>query len=102
MLDIEVTRPEGDVTVVLLWGSGMRDETRFDHPAEFRLDRPEPARTQLAFGRGRHLCLGAPLVRLQARVALETLLVPLSRMRLASPPVDYRVERTPAEIELGA
>ena len=69
-------------------------------PAGFRLDRPEPARTQLAFGRGPHHCLGAPLVRLQARVALETLLEPLARMRLAIPPVDYRVERTPAEVEL--
>jgi len=87
-------------TVVLLWGSGTRDEGAFDRPAEFRLDRPEPARTQLAFGRGAHLCLGAPLVRLQARIALETLLDRLPRMRLASPPVDYRVERTPAEVLL--
>jgi cytochrome P450 len=87
-------------TVVLLWASATRDEAVFDEPAEFRLDRPEPARTQLAFGRGAHHCLGAPLVRLQARVALETLLEPLPGMRLASAPVDYRVERTPAEVEL--
>jgi cytochrome P450 len=87
-------------TIVLLWGSGVRDEIRFDHPAEFRLDRPEPARTQLAFGRGRHLCLGAPLVRLQARVALESLLEWLSHVHLATAPVDYRVERTPAEVVL--
>jgi cytochrome P450 len=85
-------------TVVLLWASATRDEAVFDEPAEFRLDRPRLQ--QLAFGRGPHHCLGAPLVRLQARVALETLLEPLAGMRLASPPVDYRVERTPAEIEL--
>jgi cytochrome P450 len=87
-------------TVVLLWGSGTRDETIFEHPAEFRLDRPEQAPTQLAFGRGTHLCLGAPLVRLQSLVALGTLLAWLARAQLATPPVDYRVERTPVEIEL--
>ena len=87
-------------TLVLLWGSGTRDETVFEQPEAFRLDRPEPARRQLAFGRGAHLCLGAPLVRLQARVALETLLERQPRMRLAGQPVDYRVERTPAEVEL--
>ena len=90
----------GGSTLVLLWGSGTRDETVFEQPDSFRLDRPEPVRTQLAFGRGTHLCLGAPLVRLQARVALETLLERLPRMRLAGQPVDYRVERTPADVEL--
>src|SRR5207302_255255 len=86
--------------IVLLWGSGMRDETVFEHPAEFRLDRQDPPRTQLAFGRGRHLCLGAPLVRLQARVVLENRLEWLSEVRLATAPVDYRVERAPAEVVL--
>jgi hypothetical protein len=38
-------------------------------------------------------------VRLQARVALETLLDRLPALRLATP-VDYRLERTPPEIEL--
>ncbi len=87
-------------TVVLLWGAGARDETVFEQPAEFRLDRPERASTQLAFGRGMHHCLGAALVRLQASVALETLLPWLARAQLATTPVDYRVQRTPAEVEL--
>jgi cytochrome P450 len=87
-------------TVVLLWGAGTRDEAKFEDPTEFQLDRPEQAATQLAFGRGPHLCLGAPLVRLQSHVALGTLLEWLARARLATPPVDYRVERTPTEIEL--
>lgn len=61
-------------TVVLLWGSGNRDESRFPASSSCLIDRPQLAKTHLAFGRGIHGCLGAWLVRLQARIALETLL----------------------------
>jgi cytochrome P450 len=87
-------------TVVVLWGSATRDETVFERPAEFLPGRPESARPQLAFGHGVHRCLGASLARLQARIALETLLEPMSALRLAGQPVDYRVERTPPEVVL--
>ncbi len=50
--------------------SANRDEAVFDEPDEFRLDRPDP-RAHIAFGGGPHVCPGASLARLEARVMLE-------------------------------
>ncbi len=58
---------EGE-TVVFWLGSANRDGAVFDAPEEFRPDR-SPNR-HLAFGSGIHYCLGAPLARLEAEVAL--------------------------------
>jgi cytochrome P450 len=55
-------------------GSANRDERQFPDPDRFDLQRD--ARRHLALGKGIHFCLGAPLGRLEARVALEEL-VPL-------------------------
>ncbi|UPM41742.1 cytochrome P450 [Halocatena salina] len=53
-------------------GSANRDPTMFDAPEAFRPERqPNP---HLAFGRGIHYCLGAPLARIEADVALGELL----------------------------
>jgi len=57
----------------LLWASANRDERRFSRPDEIDLARRHP-RDHLGFGRGIHFCVGAPLARLEARVALEELL----------------------------
>lgn len=59
--------------VVMLYGSANRDEDIFgDDAEEFRVDRnPNP---HIAFGFGEHLCLGAALARLEARVLFEELL----------------------------
>ena len=57
--------------LLLLIGSGNRDESVFDRAAEFDIDRDT---TQLiSFGGGRHYCLGANLARLEAQVALDEL-----------------------------
>ena len=64
--------PEG-ARLFLLWGSANRDPEVFDRPDEIRLDRPN-ARDHVGFGWGIHRCVGAPLARLEARVALERLL----------------------------
>lgn len=68
--------------VLLLFGSGNRDETRFPDPDAVDLDRPN-VREHLAFGRGLHVCPGAPMARAEIRVALETLIHRLPAMRLA-------------------
>ena len=68
--------------LLLLFGSGNRDETVFPRPDDVDLDRPN-VRDHLAFGRGLHVCPGAPMARAEIRVALETLLHRLPGLRLA-------------------
>ncbi|MBV9919744.1 MAG: cytochrome P450 [Pseudonocardia sp.] len=68
--------------LLLLFGSGNRDETKFPHPDEVDLNRRN-VREHLAFGRGLHVCPGAPMARAEIRVALETLLHRLPAMRLS-------------------
>lgn len=62
---------EGEA-VALIFPSGNRDEEHFDDPHAFRLDR-RPNR-HIAFGRGAHACVAAPMARIELRVALEELL----------------------------
>ena len=59
---------EGD-KVVLLLGSGNRDERVFPNADRYDLMRDTSA--SLSFGQGVHFCLGASLARLEGRVALE-------------------------------
>lgn len=62
-----VTMPAGS-RVALLLGAGNRDPREFDRPDEFDVSRPNTR--ILAFGHGAHVCLGAAVARLEARVAL--------------------------------
>jgi cytochrome P450 len=63
-------------------GSANRDEAVFDHPDNFDLDRPDLSE-HVGFGKWTHFCLGAPLARLEARVALSCLIERLPGIRLA-------------------
>jgi cytochrome P450 len=60
-------------TLVLAWTAANRDADAFPHPDDIDLERPNP-RHHVGFGWGIHLCVGAPLARIEAKVALERLL----------------------------
>jgi cytochrome P450 len=83
-----VTVPRGNVLMALL-GSAMRDERYSPDAEHFRLDRKGPH--NLGFGHGMHFCLGAPLARLEARVALETLLPRCAGLALRPEPIAWNV-----------
>jgi len=70
------------------YAAANRDPQQFPQPDEFRLDRDrnESAR-HVAFGWGIHYCIGAPLARLETRVAFEQVLRRLDRIELAGEPV---------------
>ena len=81
------TIPEGDV-VAISYGSANHDPTVFPEPEECRLDRfqgPGGAR-HLTFGAGVHLCLGAPLARLQLAVTLDLFAGRVPPLTLAGAP----------------
>jgi cytochrome P450 len=59
--------------VLLSWASANHDPKKFECPFEVRIDRSN-AKDHMAFGGGSHRCLGAPLARIEIRVALETVL----------------------------
>jgi len=66
---------------MLCYPSGNRDETVFDDPLEFRVDR-SPNR-HLAFGYGPHVCLGQHLAKMEMRILWEELLPRLKSVELA-------------------
>jgi cytochrome P450 len=78
-----VTIPAGS-QVLLLLGSANRDPAHWTAPDTFRLDR-DP-NDHLGFGTGIHVCLGAPLARLETRIALETLLSRTSGLAVSGEP----------------
>ena len=67
--------------ILLLLGSGNRDDDTFPDGERFDIDRPD-AKRHLAFGNGAHFCMGAPLARLEMRIILEELTRRLPHMRL--------------------
>lgn len=72
--------PAGTVIAPLI-GSANRDEAVFE--AAERFDIRRNAQEHLAFGLGTHFCLGAPLARLEARIALGTLFGRLPDLQFA-------------------
>ena len=75
-------------SVVMLLGAANRDPDRFEAPD--RLDVRRGDQNHLAFGRGIHHCLGAPLARLEGRVVLETLIERFGSMRLLEDRPEFR------------
>jgi cytochrome P450 len=71
-LKIGDTTIDAGERVSILWPAANRDGRVFEDPCEFRWDRPRKA--NLLYGHGLHVCPGAPLARLELRVATEALL----------------------------
>ncbi len=65
------TVPAGSALLLMI-ASANRDERHFDEPDRFNIHRRPGG--HLTFGRGVHFCLGAPLARLEGRIALEEVL----------------------------
>jgi cytochrome P450 len=87
--------------VALLWGSANRDERRWSDPDRLDIDRAQVR--HLSFGDGIHHCLGAPLARLEARIAFEELFRRIPTYSVVGPvvrvrtPTDRALERLPVE-----
>ena len=68
----------------LLLGAAGRDDDAWDDPYVF--DPTRPVKQNMAFGAGLHFCVGAPLARLELRVALPILFARCPNLRLTEPP----------------
>jgi cytochrome P450 len=78
-----VTVPAGDIMMVMM-AAAQRDPDLYDDPDTF--DPGRGAIRHLAFGLGPHFCLGAPLARLEATIALSALTARFPHARLAGEP----------------
>ncbi len=87
--------------VSLIWASANRDERRWRDPD--RLDITRAPERHVSFGEGIHHCIGAPLARLEARIALEELFARIPTYAVSGPirrvttPTDRALESLPVE-----
>lgn len=103
LADIAVAKtviPKG-APLILLFASGNRDPKRFPNPDAF--DPTRSSNLHFGFGGGPHYCIGAPLARLEAEIALTALAKRLIDPRLELDPPPYRPGaslRGPARLSL--
>ena len=69
-------------TILLSHMAANRDPARFENPGAFDMNRPK-IKEHLAFGRGAHTCIGAPLARREVAVSIERLLARMGNIRLS-------------------
>ncbi len=74
---------KGEAIIIDFGAAGRDPEAHPDAPDTF--DPLRPDKDHLSFGYGPHFCLGAPLARLETRIALGTLLARFPRLTLADP-----------------
>ncbi len=88
--EIGGTPVETGAMIAVLFGAANRDPVQFPDPGKFDVGRAP--NDHIAFGEGIHFCLGAPLARLEARIALEAIIERFARIKLADPaaPLSYR------------
>ena len=82
-----VNAPDGAVLLLLLAATG-RDPLAFTDPDTFSIRRGQ--REHLAFGAGAHFCLGAPLARLEATIALQSIATRLTGLELDEDALVYK------------
>jgi cytochrome P450 len=87
-----VTIPRGALVLAVI-ASANRDEGQFDDPD--RLDITREKNRHIAFGKGAHFCLGAPLARLEGQIAINALLRRLQDVQLAVPVDSLRWRTSP-------
>ncbi len=86
--ELRGTKIRAGEALCLFYPSANRDESVFDEPDAFRIDRrPNP---HVGFGIGEHFCLGANLARLELRIIFEQLRPRLERLELRAPPSRMR------------
>ena len=85
--ELSGTRLPAGAYLMLFLGSISRDETQFPNGDRFDLDREGQA--NMPFGHGIHFCLGAPLARLEARLALEAMFDRCSGLERDAGPVQW-------------
>lgn len=84
--------PKGSPVMALL-ASANRDPAAFPDPDVFDIARTP--NKHLGFGQGIHYCLGAPLARIETRIALQSLLRRNPGLRLAVAPTELRLQNLP-------
>lgn len=87
-----VTIRKGSPIVPLL-GSGNHDAAVFENPEQFNITRT-PNR-HLGFGQGIHYCLGAPLARIETKIAIQNLLERNPNLQLAVPAASLELQKIP-------
>ena len=100
-LEIAGTPVKKDDRVIALLGSANRDPATFPEPDRLDLGRdPNP---HLAFGFGPHYCLGAPLARLEAQIAILAMLQRWPTLQLINPQPHFRhhtSQRNPVRLDI--
>lgn len=77
----ETEVPAGTL-LTIAYNAASNDPAHFEHPERFDIDRPH-VRDHMGFGRGLHGCLGAPLGRMESRIAIERLLARVKDIRIS-------------------
>lgn len=88
--------------VYYMFGAANRDPDQFPEPDRFDIERQ--SNRHLAFGFGIHFCIGAPLARIEAPIAIATMLRRLSHLELKEPTIqwgDSMHVRGPKRLEVG-
>ncbi len=87
-----VSIPKGEVVTACI-GSANHDPAVFENPEVFDIERSP--NKHIGFGSGIHACLGAPLARMEAKIALTNLIKRNPNLRLAIDPSELECETTP-------